>query len=119
MAARRNGPIFEHLMISPTPAPPLIGPSQTATRSDKSQAQQSTEIMLKQVLDRLEKLESSTTTKVKGNSSFKPYYRRGSCFICQSPDHYMKECPIYQKCQEEMQGSNQQEFSGNDNPSAL
>ena len=51
---------------------------------DKSQAQQSTEIMLKQVLDRLEKLESSTTTKAKGNSSFKPYYRRGSCFICQS-----------------------------------
>ena len=55
--------------------------------NDKPQAPDTTEVLLKQVLDRLEKLEGTNpSTKAKGSYQPKPYYRRGSCFICQSPD---------------------------------
>ena len=87
--------------------------------NDKPQAPDTTEVMLKQVLDRLEKLEGTNPlTKAKESYQPKPYYRRGSCFICQSPDHYLKDCPIYKKCHTEMQATNGH-VSESENPSAL
>lgn len=87
--------------------------------NDKPQASDPTEVILKQILDRLEKLEGrSQPAGVKDSTRPKPYFRRGSCFICQSPEHFLLDCPIYKKCQSEIQASNGK-VSGNENPSAL
>ena len=87
--------------------------------NDRAQPSATTEAILKQVLDRLEKLEGVTTsTATKESYQPKPYYRRSACFVCQSPEHFLKDCPIYQKCQAEMQATNGQVL-GNENPSAL
>lgn len=86
--------------------------------NDKPQTPNTIEL-LKQVLDRIEKLESrSQSVGVKDSTRPKPYYRRGTCFICQSPEHFLQDCPIYKKCQGEMQASNGQ-VSGNEDPSTL
>ena len=91
---------------------PDLGPSNTefyqyrnnkSKPNDKPQAPDTTEGMLKQVLDRLEKLEvTNPSTKAKGSYQPKPFYRRGSCFIYQSPNHHLKDCPIYKKCHTEV-----------------
>lgn len=86
--------------------------------TDKSQTPNTTDLLFKQLLDRIEKLEGTSSTTAKRNYDPKPYYRRGSCFICQSTDHFIKDCPIYQKCQSEMQSTNSQ-TSENGSPSAL
>ena len=89
--------------------------------NNKSYPSNTTEIVLKQVLERLEKLEGGNSSKVQRNSNNnnpKPYYGRGTCFVCQSPDHFLRDCPIYKKCQSEMQSSNEA-VSENENPSTL
>ena len=98
--------------------PPLNNKSQS---NNKSYPSNTTEIVLKQVLERLEKLEDGNSSKVQRNSNNnnpKPYYRRGTCFVCQSPDHFLRDFPIYKKCQSEMQSSNEA-VSENENPSTL
>ena len=61
--------------------------------NNKSHPSNTTEIVLKQVLERLEKnLKGGNCSKVPRNSNNnkpKPYYRRGTCFVCQSPDHFL------------------------------
>ena len=51
-----------------------------------------TEILeaLKAILTRLEKLESGQSTRSNGRQG----PRTRACYICQSPDHFMRECPI-------------------------
>lgn len=86
--------------------------------NDRSHSQSNTDQMLQQVLDRLDKLEGAPTTRPR-YSSYKPNYRRGACFVCQSPDHYLKDCPIFKKCQFEMQATGEGVVSENANPSAF
>lgn len=38
---------------------------------------------------------------------------KGKCYICKSPNHFFSKCPIYIKCQKEMNGS--QPITGADN----
>ncbi|MEW8542499.1 MAG: hypothetical protein AB2693_03110 [Candidatus Thiodiazotropha sp.] len=78
--------------------------------NDKSKTPDSIESILKKVLDRLEQLE--------GTSFPRPHYRRGTCYVCQSSDHFRRDCPIYKKFQAEVQAAKAQ-MSGNENPSAL
>ena len=87
--------------------------------NDRTQAQDTNGHILNQILDRLEKLESCLQSIGTGDSTrHRQPVRRGVCFICQSPQHFLQDCPIYKKCIEEFQVSNGQE-SGNENPSAL
>ena len=88
--------------------------------NDTAQPSGTTEAILKQVLARLDKLEGATTTSTTSKESYypEPYYRRRACFVCQSPEHFLKDCPIYQKRQAEMQATNGQVL-GNENPPAL
>lgn len=86
--------------------------------NDKSQTPNTTDL-LKQVLDRIEKLESRPqSVNVKDSTRSRSYFRRGTCFICQSPEHFLQDCPIYKKCQAEMQALNGK-MSGNEDLSAL
>ena len=87
--------------------------------NDRTQAQDTNEHILNQILDRLEKLESCLQSiGARDSTRHRQPVRRGVCFICKSPQHFLQDCPIYKKCIDEFQVSNGQE-SGNENPSAL
>lgn len=47
---------------------------------------------LKQIMTRLERLESGQTTKFGGRQN----QNNRQCFICCAPDHFTRECPMYQ-----------------------
>jgi hypothetical protein len=61
---------------------------ETQSRPNASQTEMSE--TLKVILTRLEKLESGQYTKSNGN----PGPRTRACYICQSPDHFMRDCPV-------------------------
>lgn len=48
---------------------------------------------LKQILTRLERLESGQTPKFGGRQN----QNNRHCFICRAPDHFMRECPMFQQ----------------------
>ena len=86
--------------------------------NDRSQAQDTNEPILNQILERLEIIERCLQSNGAKDSSRRQTVRRGVGFICQSPQHFLQDCPVYKKCIDEFQASNGQE-SGNENPSAL
>lgn len=88
---------------------------QNATERPHTYTQQNTTQLLQQVLDRLEKLEGGTAVKARG--PYRQNYRRGACFICQSTEHYMNDCPTYLKLQSDAQNANNGNVSENSQPS--
>ena len=86
--------------------------------NDRSQAQDTNEPILNQILERLEVIERCLQSNGAKDSSRRQTVRRGVCFICKSPQHFLQDCPIYKKCIDEFQATNGQE-SGNENPSTL
>lgn len=48
---------------------------------------------LKQILTRLERLESGQTAKFGGRQN----QNNRHCFICRAADHFMRECPMFQQ----------------------
>lgn len=50
---------------------------------------------LKQIMTRLERLESGQTPKFSGRQN----QNNRQCFICRAPDHFMRECPYINKSQ--------------------
>ena len=86
--------------------------------NDRSQAQDTNEPILNQILERLAVIERYLQSNGAKDSSRRQTVRRGVGFICQSPQHFLQDCPVYKKCIDEFQASNGQE-SGNENPSAL
>ena len=63
-----------------------------------------------QILDRLEKLESCLQSiGARDSTRHRQPVRRGVCFICKSPQHFLQDCPIYKKCIDEFQVSNGRE----------
>ena len=70
------------------------------------------DVILKQILDRLEKIEGHPQSNgATDGPRPKRNYQRGACYICQSHGHFLKDCPIYKQCQDEMQASNGQDGS--------
>ncbi|XP_055997890.1 uncharacterized protein LOC130047282 [Ostrea edulis] len=65
------------------------------TQGSPSVSQTEISETLKAILSRLEKLESGQSSRFNGRQN--PHTR--ACFICQAPDHFMRECPRNQQNQ--------------------
>ena len=68
------------------------GDDRAPRKTQNSPSASQTEILeaLKAILTRLEKLESRQSARSNGRQG----PRTRACFICQSPEHFMRECPI-------------------------
>jgi hypothetical protein len=76
------------------------------TSSYKSgRADPALENTLKQVMEKLDKIEQNNKSRWETKPQTQPFKSR-SCFICNSPDHVFRKCPIYQKCQSQMEAGN-------------
>ncbi len=56
--------------------------------------------MLSKIMARLDKLEKGNNFRYEKRND-RPQNQR-TCFICKSREHFMKNCPIYKRCQELM-----------------
>lgn len=102
--------------------------SEETSSYNKGRPDPSLENTLKQVMEKLDKIEMNNNSRWEKKPQSQPFKSR-SCFICHSVDHFFRKCPIYQKCQNQMEagistykGANTQQTQykqqGNSRPSA-
>lgn len=60
---------------------------------------------LKTLVVRLERLENSIKNRGQSYQPNKKYSTNRSCYICQSPEHFFRDCEIYNKCQNDQNSS--------------
>ncbi|KAL3889453.1 hypothetical protein ACJMK2_001797, partial [Sinanodonta woodiana] len=102
--------------------------SEETSSYNKGRPDPSLENALKQVMEKLDKIEMNNNSRWEKKPQSQPFKSR-SCFIYHSVDHFFRKCPIYQKCKNQMEagistykGANTQQTQykqqGNSRPSA-